>query len=167
MERVPITSTPKEVGSSDVTTASRILSTSVFLAAESDGVDQETGGGGIVVTPQDMGSTTSSRAMTTALPPPPTVTPVADNFTEFTAWTEEFWNTSSQTPTLALLVTTNIGLANDTNVSVTTALIPGEGEASCVEWEAAQHNLFQTANLFFAAAFIVPRSFKQSLLLLR
>ncbi|GLH03039.1 Blood vessel epicardial substance [Gryllus bimaculatus] len=46
---------------------------------------------------------------------------------------------------------------------------PGLGAAKgfCLEWEAAQHNLFQTANLFFAAAFLVPRSFKQSLLLLR
>lgn len=37
----------------------------------------------------------------------------------------------------------------------------------CNEWTAAQHNLFQTANLFFAAAFLVPMSFKQSVLLVR
>jgi hypothetical protein len=167
MEKVPNTSTPTEAGSSDVTTRSRTFSTSVFLPANSDGgVDQETGGGGVAVTPQDMGSTSSKQTMTTTLPPSPTSTPVTDNFTEFTVWTEEFWN-SSATPTLSLLVTTQINLANDTNVSVSTDLIPEEGDASCVEWEAAQHNLFQTANLFFAAAFIVPRSFKQSLLLLR
>jgi hypothetical protein len=167
MEKVPNTSTPTQVGSSDVTTRSRTFSTSVFLPGESEGADQETGGDEIVVTPQDMGSTTSTQTMTTAtLPPSSTATPVADNFTEFTVWTEEFWNSSSA-PTLSLLVTTQINVANETNVSVATDLIPDEGDASCVEWEAAQHNLFQTANLFFAAAFIVPRSFKQSLLLLR
>lgn len=37
----------------------------------------------------------------------------------------------------------------------------------CLEWSAAQHNLFQFANLFFAAAFCVPPSFKQSVLLVR
>ncbi|XP_015601976.1 blood vessel epicardial substance [Cephus cinctus] len=37
----------------------------------------------------------------------------------------------------------------------------------CDEWESAQHKLFQAANLFFAAAFIVPRSFKASVLALR
>jgi hypothetical protein len=157
MEKVPTTSTPTEVGSSDVT----IISRTFLLPAESDGVDQETGGGGVAVTPQDMGSTSRSQTMSTT-----TTTPVSDNFTEFTVWTEAFWNSSS--PSLSSLVSTDISLANDTNISVVTTFIPpGEGDASCVEWEAAQHNLFQTANLFFAAAFIVPRSFKQSLLLLR
>ncbi|KAG8042689.1 hypothetical protein G9C98_005324 [Cotesia typhae] len=37
----------------------------------------------------------------------------------------------------------------------------------CDEWESAQHKLFQAANLFFAAAFIVPRSFKASVFALR
>ncbi|XP_033227883.1 blood vessel epicardial substance-like [Belonocnema kinseyi] len=37
----------------------------------------------------------------------------------------------------------------------------------CDEWESAQHKLFQAANLFFAAAFLVPRSFKASILALR
>lgn len=37
----------------------------------------------------------------------------------------------------------------------------------CKEWTPAQHNLFQTANFFFAAAFLVPGSFKQSVLLVR
>jgi hypothetical protein len=155
MEKVPNTSTPTEVGSSDVT----IISRTFFLPAESDGVDQETGGGGVAVTREDMRGTSSAEVMTAASNP-------ADNFTEFTVWTEAFWN-SSTSPALTSLVPSEISLANDTNVSVVTSLIPGEDEASCVEWEAAQHNLFQTANLFFAAAFIVPRSFKQSLLLLR
>lgn len=45
---------------------------------------------------------------------------------------------------------------------------PGrESWASCKEWTAAQHSLFQTANFFFAAAFLVPSSFKQSVLLVR
>ncbi|XP_060518626.1 blood vessel epicardial substance-B-like [Cylas formicarius] len=37
----------------------------------------------------------------------------------------------------------------------------------CKEWKEAQHSLFQTANFFFAAAFLVPGSFKQSVLLVR
>jgi hypothetical protein len=167
MERLPHSSTAKEVGSSDVITRSRTFGTSVFLPAESDGAEEQGKGvDGVVLTLEDMGSTSSTRSVATRLPPSATATPVAENFTEFTVWTEEFWN-SSGTPTLSLLVTTQINIANDTNVSVASDLIPEEGDASCVEWEAAQHNLFQTANLFFAAAFIVPRSFKQSLLLLR
>ncbi|CAH1961972.1 unnamed protein product [Acanthoscelides obtectus] len=45
----------------------------------------------------------------------------------------------------------------------------GEGSwtGSCKEWTPAQHNLFQTANFFFAAAFLVPGSFKQSILIVR
>lgn len=168
MEDIPNTSTRTEEGSSDVTTTTISIRKSVFLPAESDGVDKETGGGGIVVTPQDMGLTSSTQTMTTKLPPPTTATPVAGNFTELSVWTEEFWNSSSSpTSSLSLLVATNISVVNETNVSIVTTLIPDDGDVSCVEWEAAQHNLFQTANLFFAAAFIVPRSFKQSLLLLR
>ena len=163
MEKLPNTSIPSEVGSSDVTTT-RTISTSVFLPTQPEGTDQETGGGGVVtVTPQEMGSSTSTESTST-----PVTISGPDNFTEFTVWSEDFWNSSTPTPTLSLLVTSNISLGNDTNVSVVTSYIPGDGEAKyCVEWEAAQHNLFQTANLFFAAAFIVPRSFKQSLLLLR
>ncbi|KAJ8966697.1 hypothetical protein NQ314_003347 [Rhamnusium bicolor] len=40
-------------------------------------------------------------------------------------------------------------------------------DESCKEWTPAQRNLFQTANFFFAAAFLVPGSFKQSVLLVR
>lgn len=39
--------------------------------------------------------------------------------------------------------------------------------ALCKEWTPAQHPLFQTANFFFAAAFLVPGSFKQSVLIVR
>lgn len=38
---------------------------------------------------------------------------------------------------------------------------------SCGEWEPAQHNLFQLCNFFFAAAFLVPRSYKQGIIILR
>ncbi|KAK6641510.1 hypothetical protein RUM44_013222 [Polyplax serrata] len=38
---------------------------------------------------------------------------------------------------------------------------------TCEVWEVAQHNLFQTANMFMAAAFIVPKNFKQNILLVR
>lgn len=37
----------------------------------------------------------------------------------------------------------------------------------CDVWEEAQHNLFQTANMFLAAAFIVPKNFKQNILIVR
>ncbi|XP_025160590.1 uncharacterized protein LOC105187455 isoform X3 [Harpegnathos saltator] len=46
----------------------------------------------------------------------------------------------------------------------TTVLIP---DGYCDEWEAAQHKLFQAANIFFAFAFLVPRWFKISILALR
>ena len=54
----------------------------------------------------------------------------------------------------------------------TNATAPANASSVCVvkfceQWEAAQHNLFQMANMFFAAAFLVPKSFTQSLLLLR
>ncbi|XP_057325929.1 blood vessel epicardial substance-like isoform X1 [Microplitis mediator] len=54
-----------------------------------------------------------------------------------------------------------------TNVTerLNSTVLPSGGY--CDEWEAAQHKLFQAANLFFAAAFIVPRSFKASVLALR
>lgn len=37
----------------------------------------------------------------------------------------------------------------------------------CKDWIPAQHDMFQTANFFFAAAFLVPGSFKQSVLVVR
>ncbi|XP_034239009.1 blood vessel epicardial substance-like [Thrips palmi] len=39
--------------------------------------------------------------------------------------------------------------------------------AFCEGWEAIQNNLFQVSNLFFCIAFLVPRTFKQSVLLYR
>ncbi|KAK9693994.1 Popeye protein conserved region [Popillia japonica] len=48
------------------------------------------------------------------------------------------------------------------------ASVPTTSETwTCKEWTPAQHTLFQTANFFFAAAFLVPGSFKQSVLLVR
>ncbi|XP_066908335.1 blood vessel epicardial substance [Halyomorpha halys] len=37
----------------------------------------------------------------------------------------------------------------------------------CGKWEPAQHNLFQLSNLFFAAAFLIPRSYKPGIFILR
>lgn len=45
--------------------------------------------------------------------------------------------------------------------------IDDESWAMCKEWNPAQHELFQTANFFFAVAFMVPGSFKQSVLVVR
>ena len=52
---------------------------------------------------------------------------------------------------------------NDSTYWNTTNTIP----IYCDVWEEAQHNLFQTANMFMAAAFIVPKNFKQNILLVR
>ncbi|XP_069686354.1 uncharacterized protein [Periplaneta americana] len=151
MEKLPNPTAATDVGSSSDVTASRVFSSSVFLPADADGVDREAGAAGTASTPADMGSSSGA---------PTPVVAAADNFT---TWTEDFWNS---TPSALGLLVSNLSLVNDTVV------VGGGGGGSglpehCVEWEAAQHNLFQTANLFFAAAFIVPRSFKQSLLLLR
>lgn len=62
---------------------------------------------------------------------------------------------------------TDYGLDYDYQTLNTSANGADETWALCNEWTAAQHNLFQTANLFFAAAFLVPMSFKQSVLLVR
>ncbi|XP_076686879.1 popeye domain-containing protein 1-like [Andrena cerasifolii] len=70
------------------------------------------------------------------------------NYTEF--WVD-VWNSTEA--------------SNVTERLNTTVLSSGGGY--CDEWEAAQHKLFQAANLFFAAAFLVPRSFKASVLALR
>lgn len=51
------------------------------------------------------------------------------------------------------------------NNNLTSTVEPWSG--FCKDWTPAQHNLFQTANFFFAAAFLVPGSFKQSVLLVR
>ncbi|XP_011300277.1 blood vessel epicardial substance-like [Fopius arisanus] len=69
------------------------------------------------------------------------------NYTEL--WID-VWNTTERSNTTARLNAT---------------ILPHGGY--CDEWESAQHKLFQAANLFFAAAFLVPRSFKASVLALR
>lgn len=51
------------------------------------------------------------------------------------------------------------------NNNITSTVEPWSG--FCKDWTPAQHNLYQTANFFFAAAFLVPGSFKQSVLLVR
>ncbi|KAG8319374.1 hypothetical protein J6590_092939 [Homalodisca vitripennis] len=53
---------------------------------------------------------------------------------------------------------------NDTNATLTE---DDYGGLSCGEWEPAQHNLFQLSNIFFVAAFLLPKKFKKSVLLLR
>ncbi|XP_059472060.1 blood vessel epicardial substance-like [Neocloeon triangulifer] len=65
-----------------------------------------------------------------------------------------------------LLLNTSGGLVGSVGPALTAA---GNSTALklCSDWEPAQHNLFQAANLFFAVAFLVPRSFKQSILVLR
>ncbi|XP_067011153.2 popeye domain-containing protein 2-like [Anabrus simplex] len=102
------------------------------------------------------GMTAASHTSTTPVP----VSISTENLTHLGVWSE-LWNASAPNATLGLLaVNASLATANDTD------LVSGEAKF-CLEWEAAQHNLFQTANIFFAAAFLVPRSFKQSLLLLR
>lgn len=54
-------------------------------------------------------------------------------------------------------------LYNNSALNHTTARAP----VFCSNWVVAQHNLFQTANMFMAAAFIVPKNFKQNILLVR
>ncbi|KAL1497062.1 hypothetical protein ABEB36_008087 [Hypothenemus hampei] len=55
----------------------------------------------------------------------------------------------------------------DYDYQMTNGTIDDSSWTTCKEWTPAQHNLFQTANFFFAAAFLVPGSFKQSVLLVR
>lgn len=72
-------------------------------------------------------------------------------------------------------ITESFNFTNTTDFSVdydfqmiNSTVSPGDGSwGFCKEWTPAQHNLFQTANFFFAAAFLVPGSFKQSVLLVR
>lgn len=45
--------------------------------------------------------------------------------------------------------------------------LPVEAWEFCKDWSPAQHNLYQTANFLLAAAFLIPGSFKQSVLLVR
>ncbi|XP_017773183.1 PREDICTED: blood vessel epicardial substance-B-like [Nicrophorus vespilloides] len=52
-------------------------------------------------------------------------------------------------------------------VSNGTDIVPGEIWSFCKDWTPTQHNLYQTANFLLAAAFLIPGSFKQSVLLVR
>nr|XP_018917632.1 PREDICTED: uncharacterized protein LOC109044383 [Bemisia tabaci] len=54
---------------------------------------------------------------------------------------------------------------NDSALNVTNGT--AEEGSYCGEWEAAQHNLFQFSNLCFVSAFLAPRTYKPSVLLLR
>lgn len=74
------------------------------------------------------------------------------------------WNTSD---VLNITNTTDFSFDYDYRTVNATATTVAESWSSCKDWTAAQHNLFQTANFFFAAAFLVPGSFKQSVLLVR
>lgn len=73
------------------------------------------------------------------------------------------WNSSD----VNLLNASNTDFDYDYHMLNSTMVTTKESWALCKEWTAAQHNLFQTANFFFAAAFLVPCSFKQSVLLVR
>lgn len=104
-----------------------------------------------------------------SLPTTTTASSVAagTNFTSGSAWSDDFWGSAAPGSAASPGANATLGsfLANESAVAV--GATDGSEPKFCLEWEAAQHNLFQTANLFFAAAFLVPRSFKQSLLLLR
>ncbi|CAH0557305.1 unnamed protein product [Brassicogethes aeneus] len=96
----------------------------------------------------------SSRSITPRTIPKSNVSFLGDNITS--------WNSSD--------FFTNIGnstesdydyqMYNGTSVETSTW-------AQCKEWTPAQHTLFQTAHFFFAAAFLIPGSFKQSILIVR
>lgn len=73
------------------------------------------------------------------------------------------WNSSD-----LFNVTNSSYFSVDYDYQTLNASVPTTSEEwTCKEWTPAQHTLFQTANFFFAAAFLVPGSFKQSVLLVR
>ncbi|XP_071053052.1 blood vessel epicardial substance-A-like [Onthophagus taurus] len=94
----------------------------------------------------------------------PNVTANYNNFSLLLESNYTLWNNSEL----------SFNLTNDSFVSAdydfrtfnVTTPSPTVG-GTCKEWTPAQHNLFQTANFFFAFAFIVPGKFKQSVLLVR
>ena len=86
-----------------------------------------------------------------------------DNAT--TNWTSELEQSDLALAEFLLMVADNDTQVNGTQFEHDSG--NGQVTKSCGEWEPAQHNLFQLSNLFFAAAFLVPRSYKQSVLLLR
>lgn len=74
------------------------------------------------------------------------------------SWTENttFYNSTTWSP----IYSTTWDNETDKNTTYRAAKF-------CDVWEEAQHNLFQTANMFLAAAFIVPKNFKQNILIVR
>lgn len=103
--------------------------------------------------------------------------PVATaELTESGGWTEGPWpGPNASYSGLGLPPWTSVGLeeaaaastlalaANASRLNETAPVLP----AFCEGWEVVQNNLFQVANLFFCIAFLVPRHFKQSVLLYR
>lgn len=77
-------------------------------------------------------------------------------------WTSELDQTDLAITEFLLMVTDN-----ETRVNSTQDIAESQVTQACGEWEPAQHNLFQLSNIFFVAAFMVPRNFKQSVLVLR
>lgn len=89
---------------------------------------------------------------------------VYNNFLKDNSSIGGMWNGSED----SLLNATQVSeLDYDYQMLNATLQTRGDSWALCKEWTPAQHNLFQTANFFFAAAFLVPGSFKQSVLLVR
>lgn len=62
-------------------------------------------------------------------------------------------------------LTDGIGIYNFSDFDAMNTTIPGYW--FCAQWTAAQQDLFQTAHIFIAMAFLVPHSFKRSILLVR
>lgn len=75
------------------------------------------------------------------------------------------WNSSD----FLNITTNNSDFLTDYDYQMLNSTIQATSDSwsTCKEWTAAQHNLFQAANFFFAAAFLVPSRFKQSVLLVR
>ncbi|XP_012534851.1 uncharacterized protein LOC105835820 isoform X3 [Monomorium pharaonis] len=120
---------------------------------------------------QKMANTTDSSATTGgSLLSSSTTTPFSTSSTSAATYSSESTFNYSGLPNLGGYSLddfnyTELWLVNNVTERLNvTVLSPG---GYCDEWEAAQHKLFQTANLFFAAAFLVPRSFKASVLALR
>lgn len=86
------------------------------------------------------------------------------NYTVYNSTASVLWNS---TDVNLLNPTNSTDFDYDYQMLNSTLSSTKESWALCKEWTAAQHNLFQTANFFFAAAFLVPSSFKQSVLLVR
>uniref|UniRef100_T1IMG3 POPDC1-3 domain-containing protein n=1 Tax=Strigamia maritima TaxID=126957 RepID=T1IMG3_STRMM len=86
----------------------------------------------------------------------------SSNYPWFTS-SSTFWTLvdDNNSDVLSLNVSTTLEAATTDVFSDT------ENRESCDEWHEAQHTLFQTANLCYAAAFLVPHTFKLSALLTR